>query len=169
MSEFKFVAKCVAMTLVLVMILQLRVGPKTIEQHTLDAAHGTGISAPIQGVADAVTKFIRFGVSEAKSKISDKMVKQFDQGKKETTKHFDQFRASIEDGKKKIFKKDINAAGTSGSSSEVSLSNQKSKNLNSNANTERDILESSSHEDDDISLADTITNAFKGSKPAIGN
>jgi hypothetical protein len=165
MSEFKFVAKCVAITLALVVIMQLRVGPKTIEQHSLDAVHGAGISAPIQAVADAITKFVRFGISEAKSKISDKMVKQFDQGKKETTKHFDQFRASIEDGKEKIFKKELGFNGPSVNAVE----NQNSKNLQADQNSENNISNSSENNSDDTSLTDTITNAFKGSKPAIGN
>lgn len=56
MGDFLFVVKCLIATVVLVVILQIRVGGRTMESHTVQWIHRSAIAKTLDDVAEGAVK-----------------------------------------------------------------------------------------------------------------
>jgi len=56
MSDVMFVIKCLVVTLVIVVLLQIRVGQRTLEGHTMAWLHHSSVTQHLQDVAEGAVK-----------------------------------------------------------------------------------------------------------------
>ena len=71
MGDMFFVAKCFALTLFVVIVLQIKVGSQTLESHTVDWIHRSGFIHQLQDVAEGAVKAGKKGSSEVASLFED--------------------------------------------------------------------------------------------------
>ncbi len=67
MAEFVFVLKCLAVTIVIVILSQIRIGQRSIEGHALAWLHGSAVSQTLQDVAEGAVKVGKRGQRAAGS------------------------------------------------------------------------------------------------------
>ena len=65
MGDLFFVLKSVLITVAIVVLLQIKVGPKTAEDHFVDWLHHSAVTQQLQGVAEGAVKSGREGVALA--------------------------------------------------------------------------------------------------------
>lgn len=56
MADFIFVLKCAIVTVAIVVLLQIRIGQRTIEAHTMTWLHRSAVSQHLQDVAEGAVK-----------------------------------------------------------------------------------------------------------------
>lgn len=61
MGSIFFVLKCLVFTVVLVILMQIRIGGTTLEEKALHWTHNSSVMQPIQQVADGSVKALREG------------------------------------------------------------------------------------------------------------
>jgi hypothetical protein len=65
MSDFFFVLKCLAATVVLLICMQMRVGGRTVEQHSLHWIQTSNAVEELRGVAEGAVRASRTGYRKA--------------------------------------------------------------------------------------------------------
>ena len=73
MGDFFFVAKCFVATLVLVVLLQIKVGGRTLESHTVSWIHRSGVAHHLQDVAEGAVKVGKSGTRQVAALFEDKI------------------------------------------------------------------------------------------------
>jgi hypothetical protein len=71
MGDFFFVVKCFAITLGIVVLLQIKVGSRTIEAHTVNWIHRSGFVQQLQDVAEGAVKAGKNGSREVADLFED--------------------------------------------------------------------------------------------------
>lgn len=71
MGDLFFVAKCFAVTLFVVVVLQIKVGSQTLESHTVDWIHSSGFVRTLQDVAEGAIKAGKNGTSDVAGLFED--------------------------------------------------------------------------------------------------
>ena len=71
MGEVFFVIKTMVITIVVVMLLQIKIGSRTIEQSSMVWIHESAVVESLRGVADGAVKIISKGFGSVKSVVSD--------------------------------------------------------------------------------------------------
>ena len=71
MGDLFFVAKCFAITLFVVVVLQIKVGSQTMEAHTVNWIHRSGFVRQLQDVAEGAVKAAKNGSSEVAGLFKD--------------------------------------------------------------------------------------------------
>lgn len=73
MGDFFFVAKCFVLTLFVVVLLQIKVGGRTLESHTVNWIHRSGFVHQLQDVAEGAVKAGKSGTREVASLFEDQV------------------------------------------------------------------------------------------------
>lgn len=71
MGEFMFVVKTFIFTLILVVIMQIKIGGFTIEEHSLDWLHESSVVRELQEVAQGAIRASKTGYNAVSSLFSD--------------------------------------------------------------------------------------------------
>ncbi len=82
MSEFFFFVKSLVLTLVMVLVMQIQVGERTLESHAMGWVQTSALVAPIQSAAHGGAKMLRDGIAKLEAAISQRR----GQNKKEEAK-----------------------------------------------------------------------------------
>lgn len=72
MMDLLFFVKTVAVTLLLVVVLQIKVGPSSLENHAVTFFKGSTVSQPLTQVAQGGAKIVREMVLTIHEKINSK-------------------------------------------------------------------------------------------------
>jgi hypothetical protein len=78
--EIRFLIRTLAVTLLIVAFMQVRMGQKSLEEHTATFIRTSWLMLPLQSVADAGVKGIKLGTKWATDKFHQRAAKHF--GKK---------------------------------------------------------------------------------------
>jgi hypothetical protein len=73
MGEVFFVLKTMVITIVVVMILQIKIGSSTIEQKSLTWIHESVVVESLRGVADGAVKIFSKGFNSVRSAVTDRV------------------------------------------------------------------------------------------------
>lgn len=76
MGDLLFVIKMTIYTLILVVILQVKIGPTTLEQKLYNLTHQSQLAGAIQGVAQGAATFIGVQYNRATGHLKSKFIKQ---------------------------------------------------------------------------------------------
>lgn len=71
MSEIFFCIKSLVLTVALVLVLQVQVGDRTLENHAMAWVYTSQVTAPLNGVARGAAKLIRDGEVKAREQIRE--------------------------------------------------------------------------------------------------
>lgn len=71
MSDFFFFAKTFVLTVVVVVIMQIEIGQRSIESHALSWIHTSPVVAPLNGAAKGAAKLLRDTYESIQKKIKN--------------------------------------------------------------------------------------------------
>ena len=72
MGDFFFFIKMIVFTLVLVLVLQVKIGPTTLEQKVMTWTHKSEFSEVVQNVAESAIRAMGIGYSRVKGLLGSK-------------------------------------------------------------------------------------------------
>lgn len=94
MSEFIFFVKCFALTVAIVLVMQIQVGERTVESHAMSWVHTSALVQPMNTAARGGAKVIKDLTEKVYGSVAKNSKKEKDKKEKEEAKS-SSFRWSI--------------------------------------------------------------------------
>lgn len=98
-SEGFFMLKCLIGTVIIVMMMQIRVGEETLEEHANEMIHQSQVFMPLQNVADSVARMTSQAWKWCKTQVWNGADQKLEQGKAAAHSAIEKIKAQVSTNK----------------------------------------------------------------------